>query len=60
MIYVNIDKRVLPFILPIVLIIGWYIITDGLNLIPYYILPSPIDVFNAAYALIINGKLLPK
>lgn len=58
MIYVNIDKRVLPFILPIVLIIGWYIITDGLNLIPYYILPSPIDVFNAAYALIINGKLL--
>lgn len=58
MIYVNIDKRVLPFILPIVLIVGWYIITDGLNLIPYYILPSPIDVFNAAYALIINGKLL--
>ncbi len=58
MIYVNIDKRVLPFILPIVLLIGWYIITDGLNLIPYYILPSPVDVFDAAYALIINGKLL--
>jgi len=55
---VNIDKRVLPFILPIVLLIGWYIITDGLNLIPYYILPSPVDVFDAAYALIINGKLL--
>lgn len=54
----NIDKRVLPFILPIVLLIGWYIITDGLNLIPYYILPSPVDVFDAAYALIINGKLL--
>ncbi len=53
----NIDKRVLPFILPVVLIIIWYLITDGLHLIPYYILPSPVAVFNAAYVLIINGKL---
>ena len=54
----NIDRRVLPFILPILLIIVWYLITDGLNLVPYYILPSPLDVCNAALKLEANGKLL--
>ncbi|WP_295617759.1 ABC transporter permease [uncultured Methanobrevibacter sp.] len=54
----NIDRRVLPFILPILLIIVWYLITDGLNLVPYYILPSPLDVCNAALKLVANGKLL--
>ncbi|WP_067148968.1 ABC transporter permease [Methanobrevibacter olleyae] len=52
------NKRVLPFILPILIIIVWYIITEGLSLIPYYILPSPLDVFDATFRLIANGKLL--
>ncbi len=58
MINVNIKKKILPFILPIIIIIVWYIFTEGLGLIPYYILPSPVNVFNAAFQLIANGKLI--
>lgn len=52
------EKKLLPFILPILLIVVWYIITSGLNLVPYYILPSPVDVFGAGANLVMNGKLL--
>ena len=57
MIYVDIKKELLPFIVPAIILIVWYILTDGLHLIPYYILPSPLNVFDAAWALISNGKL---
>ncbi len=57
MIYVNIEKKILPFILPAILLVIWYLLTDGLHMIPYYILPSPVNVFTAAWTLIINGKL---
>ena len=57
MIYVEIKKELLPFILPAILLIIWYLLTDGLHLIPYYILPSPLNVFTAAWTLISNGKL---
>ena len=52
------EKKFLPFILPILIIVVWYILTEGLGLIPYYILPSPVHVFNAAVKLIANGKLI--
>ena len=52
------EKKFLPFILPILIIVVWYILTEGLGLIPYYILPSPVHVFNAAVKLIVNGKLV--
>ena len=58
MIILKFEKKLLPFILPILLIVVWYIITSGLNLVPYYILPSPVDVFGAGANLVMNGKLL--
>ena len=57
MIYVEIKKELLPFILPAILLIIWYLLTDGLHLIPYYILPSPLNVFTAAWTLLSSGKL---
>ena len=53
----DIRKELLPFILPAILLIIWYLLTDGLHLIPYYILPSPLNVFTAAWTLLSNGKL---
>jgi NitT/TauT family transport system permease protein len=53
----DIKKELLPFILPAILLIIWYLLTDGLHLIPYYILPSPLNVFTAAWTLLSNGKL---
>ncbi len=54
----DIKKKLLPLILPILIILGWYLITETLNLFPYFILPSPIDVCEAAYTIIFNGRLL--
>ena len=51
-------RKILPFILPIVILIFWYLITDGLNLVEPYVLPSPIDVLNSAINIIQSGKLL--
>ena len=53
----DIKKKFLPFILPAILLLVWYLLTDGLHLIPFYILPSPINVFTAAWTLLLNGKL---
>ena len=53
----DIKKELLPFIVPAILLIIWYLLTDGLHLIPYYILPSPLNVFTAAWTLLSNGKL---
>lgn len=54
----NYKNKFVPLILPIILILFWYGITDGLELFSSYILPSPVDVVNSAIVVIENGKLL--
>lgn len=51
-------RKILPFILPIMIIVFWYIITDGLNLVLPYVLPSPVDVLHSAINIVNSGKLL--
>lgn len=51
-------RKILPFILPILIIVFWYIITDGLNLVLPYVLPSPVDVLHSAINIVNSGKLL--
>ena len=54
----NLKRKLTPVILPIILIIIWYLLTDGLGIISAYILPGPADVIYAASSVIVNGKLL--
>ncbi|WP_458455859.1 ABC transporter permease [Methanobrevibacter sp.] len=54
----NYKNKFVPLILPIVLILIWHGITDGLELFSSYILPSPLDVVNSALVVINNGRLL--
>lgn len=56
--YENYKSKLISLILPIVIIIFWYLITDGLHIVNPYILPSPIEVCNSAWNLILSGKLL--
>jgi NitT/TauT family transport system permease protein len=51
-------RKFLPFILPIAIIIFWYIITGGLHLVAPFVLPSPIDVLNSAITSIESGRLV--
>ncbi|MBE6506075.1 MAG: ABC transporter permease [Methanobrevibacter millerae] len=51
-------RKILPFILPIAIIIFWYLITGGLHLVEPFVLPSPIDVLNSAINIIESGKLV--
>ncbi len=44
-------------ILPIILIIIWYLICDVFNLIPNYMFPGPTDVVNSFVKLVVSGKL---
>ena len=48
----------MPFILPIVILVIWYIITSGLHLVKPYILPSPIDVCYSAIHSLSSGSLI--
>ena len=54
----NYRSKFIPLILPICIIIFWYLITEGLGLVNPYILPGPITVCQSAWELILNGKLL--
>ncbi len=45
-------------ILPVILIIIWYIICDLLMLIPSYMFPGPVEVVNSFINLLFSGKLL--
>ncbi len=56
--YENYKSKLISLILPIVIIIFWYLITDGFHIVNPYILPSPIEVCNSAWNLIMSGKLL--
>jgi NitT/TauT family transport system permease protein len=52
------NKKILPWILPVIIILLWYIFTVIIRIFPDYILPSPLNVVNSGYELIITGKLL--
>lgn len=52
------NSKLLPFILPILIIIVWFLITEVFKIVPLYMLPSPVDVFNSAIAMIFDGSLL--
>ena len=54
----NYKNKFVPLIVPIILILFWYLITDGLELFSSYILPSPVDVVYSAWNVIENGKLI--
>ena len=51
-------RKILPFILPIIILVIWYIITTGLHLIKPYILPSPVDVCYSAINSLSSGLLI--
>ncbi|MBR6025101.1 MAG: ABC transporter permease [Methanobrevibacter sp.] len=51
-------RKLLPFILPVAIIIFWYVITGGLQLVKPYVLPSPVDVLYSAINIIESGKLV--
>ena len=51
-------RKILPLILPIAILVFWYIITDGIHLVKPYVLPSPVDVLYSAINIIQTGKLL--
>ena len=54
----NYNNKFIPLILPILIIIFWYLITEGLGLGNPYFLPGPITVCQSAWSLILSGKLL--
>ena len=56
--YENYKSKLISLILPIVIIIFWYLITEGFHIVNPYILPGPIEVCNSAWNLIMSGKLL--
>lgn len=58
MIYLNVKRKLLPLVLPILIIIVWYLITAVLKVFPSFLLPSPLDVFNATAAVIADGSLI--
>lgn len=45
------------FILPVILLIIWYIVCDVFMMVPSYMFPGPIEVFNAFVKLLLSGKL---
>lgn len=52
------NNKFTPFILPIIIILFWYLITGVLHLASPYVLPSPVDVCISAWNIIVSGKLL--
>lgn len=52
--YKGLDK----LILPIIIVIVWYIIADVLMLFPSYMLPGPVEVVNSFINLVYSGRLL--
>lgn len=51
-------NKLTPVILPIIIIIVWYIVTSVLHLFTSYTLPSPVDVCLSAWNIIQSGELL--
>ena len=44
-------------VLPIILIIIWYIVCDVFQMVPGYIFPGPVDVANSFVKLTVSGQL---
>lgn len=45
-------------ILPIIILIIWYLLTDFSSLIPAFMFPGPIEVFNSFVNLLVSGRLI--
>lgn len=52
------NKKILPWILPIIILFFWYLFTMVFNVVPYFVLPSPLNVIDSGYELIISGRLI--
>jgi sulfonate transport system permease protein len=50
-------RRLAPWLLPAVLLLLWFLATDGLHLLPSHQLPSPRAVVRAARDLLAGGEL---
>ena len=50
-------KRILPFLVPALLLILWFVGTDGLHWFPPNQLPSPLQVLRTAGTLLADGDL---
>ena len=44
-------------VLPIILVIIWYIVCDVFQMVPSYMFPGPVDVANSFVKLIVSGQL---
>ena len=44
-------------VLPIILVIIWYIVCDVFQMVPGYMFPGPVDVANSFVKLIVSGQL---
>jgi sulfonate transport system permease protein len=51
-------RTLLPWLLPVALLGGWLLATDGLHLLPAHQLPSPRAVLRSARELLLDGELI--
>ena len=51
-------KRIIPWILPIIILFIWSLATMVFYLVPSIFFPSPLEVINSGYELLVSGKLL--
>ena len=51
------ENKIEMIILPIILIIIWYLICDLFQLVPNYMFPGPTDVVTSFVKLVVSGKL---
>ena len=54
----NLKYKLWPFILPIIVIVVWFIVGDVLRIFPDYMLPSLGDVWNSLVNVVSSGRLL--
>ena len=52
------NKRILPWILPFIILVIWALVTMGFNLVSSIFFPSPLEVIDSGYELIVSGKLV--
>ncbi|KZX12509.1 ABC transporter permease [Methanobrevibacter curvatus] len=54
----KIKNKFLPLIIPIIIIVVWIIGTSILKLVPTFVVPDPLTVFDSGEELIFSGRLL--
>lgn len=52
------NRRILPWILPAIIIVIWALVTMVFNLVSGLFFPSPLEVITSGYELIVSGKLI--